>query len=320
MQINKVNTSFANQLLNNEGGKENKSEQEQVNAILTGFGLNWKVEKTPLYLQGSDVPSDYFGIHKSGSNNVFTTAKDDYELFQNSELAETMLRISQKTGYSLHNGGELNDGAKVYLQFNSPNRIIVGENKHEVKGYLTGLSSHDGTKSLGFGETNVTVICQNTFHMAFKDMSKKIRHTKSMVSKIDAYVKEINGIVDAEKSLFETFIKLAEIPATQKNMIQMIQDLTKVDTSLTELEMKEKYSTYAINRSKEFLLAIGKEVAQKGQTMWGLFNGVTQYTNHVMTVPKRENARFESIVSGSAYTMNNEGFASVMRMSGLIEA
>jgi hypothetical protein len=37
----------------------------------------------------------------------------------------------------------------------------------------------------------------------------------------------------------------------------------------------------------------------------------------MLPVPKRDNARLESIYTGSAYSINNEAFATISKMAGI---
>lgn len=316
--MTQTTNTFADSILNATfAGVQNVENADAVNTMLDNFGLNWTVSKQRLTLpDGSNTP--FFGIVRDDKKTTFSTCKDSYQAFQNSELAEMLIRLSEKTGYEIHKGGMFNEGAKVYMQLQSPNRIQgIGTNNDTVNGFLTGINSHDGTTSLKWGEANVTISCRNTFMAALRQIKNSARHTDSMRSKVEQAIRDVNGIVEAEKSLFDTFIKLAEIPATRANVAKIVRNITEVDTLLTKSEIEEKYTTYSINRASELLAAIQKETAQKGNTMWGLMSGVTNYTTHTMPVPKRDNARLESLYTGSGYSVNNEAFVAIKEMAGI---
>lgn len=302
--------NFANQIINGLFTTQNPANQIAVDTMLDKFGLNWRVSKQELLLPNG-IQSGFYGIVREDNDKVFTTCKDSYVPFQNSELAEMLIRISEKTGYSIHKGGSFNGGAKLYLQLESPNKISgIGKNRDEVKGYLTGINSHDGTTSLKWGETNITISCQNTFMSAMRDLKQSARHTASLHSKVEQSIQTLNSIVLEEQSLFDRFIKLSEIPVQKANIVKIVKNVTDVDITSNGKEI----STYSKNRAEELLTAISGEMAQKGETLWGLFSGVTKYTSHLMPVPKRDNARLESLYVGSGYSINNDSFADVMAM------
>lgn len=316
MNTSNTVTNFADSILNAAfAGVQNIENADSVNTLLDKYGLNWTVSKQPLLLpSGGATP--YFGIVRDDKQITFSTCKEGYVPFQNSELAEMLIRLSEKTGFDIHGGGMFNDGGKLYLQLKSPNKITgIGANNDTVNGFLTGINSHDGTTSLKFGETNITISCRNTFMAACREIKSSLRHTQSIHDRVDAAIREVNGIVVAEKNLFDTFIQLSEIPVTRQAIAKIVKDVTEVDTLLSRAEMEQKYTTYAVNRSGELLAAIAKEMQQKGNTMWGLMSGVTNYTTHTMPVPKRDNARLESLYTGSGFSINNDAFKTIRELS-----
>ena len=114
------------------------------------------------------------------------------------------------------------------------------------------------------------------------------------------------------RSLFEKFITLSNIPVTKDNIARIVSKVTDVDINMHPSRAEKEYSTYALNRSGELLSSITREMNGKGQTLWGLFSGVTHYTSHILPVPKRDNARLESKYTGTALGIDNDAFAMVL--------
>jgi len=282
------------------------SNADSVATLLDQFGLRWTVNKEQLQLPDG-TPTPFFGIVREDTKTVFSACKKGYVPYQNSELAELLIRISEKSGYAIHKGGMFDDGAKVYVQLDTGNSIKgIGDNKDTVNGYLTGINAHDGSHSLRWGNSNITISCRNTFYAASKQTSNKVRHTANMHDRIDAYLQTIHGVVEEERTLFERFKVLADRPMTKDNVIKVVKAVTSVDLNTPEREANEKYSNYAIARTSELMESITSETKQKGQTLWGLFSGVTHYTTHKMPVPNRTNARLESKYTGTALEIDNK--------------
>ena len=42
----------------------------------------------------------------------------------------------------------------------------------------------------------------------------------------------------------------------------------------------------------------------KGENLWGLHSGVTRWTTHDKSAPRRENGRVESLIVGTNYKVN----------------
>ncbi len=293
---------------------QDPANSERVATLLDEFGLRWTVSKQPMFLQG-DVPTQFYAVVRDDNKQVFQTCKETYTAFQNSELAELLIMIADKGGYKIHGGGMFNGGGKVYVQLVSGNEINeIGENRSRVIGYTTGLNSHDGSISLRWGSSNITVCCQNTFYAASRQLSNAARHTTKMKDKVDMYLREIGVAMMQEQSIFDKFIELAQVPLRQANIKQVVKDITTVDIMLTDSEARDKFGSYNVNRSNELLSSISREVSQKGSTLWGLFSGVTNYTTHVMGAPKRENGKLESKFVGAANRIDNDIFSMVSGM------
>jgi phage/plasmid-like protein (TIGR03299 family) len=288
---------------------QDSANAEAVAELLEKFNLRWTVSKQQLQLPDGTKTS-FFGLTRDDNSKVFMTCKDSYIPYQNSELAELLLRIADKGGYEIHSGGEFNGGAKVFIQLNSGLELNgIGENRTTVKGYITGINSHDGSSSLKWGAANLTICCKNLFAMAAKQLENRVRHTTSMHSRIDSYLYQLDNIKQQEKTIFERFITMADRPVTKKDIATIVDRITGVDVDMPQAEAREKYSSQTISKTNDLLASISTEMNQKGQTAWGLFSGVTHYTSHRMPVPKRDNARLESKHVGTGLAIDNNVFA-----------
>lgn len=308
--------TFAENILENLfNGVSDPQNAWNVQELLDKFHLNWTVEKQPLYLP-NQVTTEFNGVVRMDNKFCFTTCKDSFTPFQNSELAELLIRLSEKTGYKIHTGGMFNKGGKVFIQLESPNKIKnIGENRDSVNGYLTGINGHDGSTSLKWGETNITISCRNTFMSASKKVKNTARHTNGIHKQVESAINLVNGVIKEEKNLFDTFINLSEIPVKKQAIAKIVFDITGADINKKQSELQNEISTYCINRADELLKSISNEINQKGETLWGLFSGVTHYTSHKMPAPKRENGRLESIYTGSGYEINNNSLKSILEFA-----
>jgi phage/plasmid-like protein (TIGR03299 family) len=287
---------------------QDAANSERVASLLDQFDLRWTVSKQPLYL-ADGTETSYKAVVRDDNKQVFQTCKDSYSPYQNSEMAELLIRIADKGGYQIHDGGYFKGGAKTFVQLISGNELKdIGKNRTKVVGYTTGLNSHDGSMSLKWGSTNKTICCQNVFNAVSKQLGNSARHTTRLQDKVDMYLSEIGAAILQERSIFNTFVRLSETPLQQHQITKVVKEITGVDIMQTRNEAEKNFSTYNINRSEELLTSISKEVNQKGETLWGLFSGVTNYTTHRIPVPNRENARQESKYVGTASQIDNRVF------------
>jgi hypothetical protein len=163
-----------------------------------------------------------------------------------------------------------------------------------VKGYLTAVNSFDGSTSLAFGHSTTTISCQNTFFGAYKGLGSKIKHTKSMIIKVDDLLRSAEKVRAEEKANFETIKKLSEVPMTDNWVDEVLKGLFAV--SLEDVKTNaETISTRNKNNIMRFRDALAQETAYKGKTMWGLFSGVTKYSTHMIGDNKEDTKMFGSI-------------------------
>jgi hypothetical protein len=59
------------------------------------------------------------------------------------------------------------------------------------------------------------------------------------------------------------------------------------------------------------------EMAQKGQNAWGLHSGVTRWTTHEKSAPRRENGRMESMMVGTNYRTNQKSLEFTRELVGV---
>jgi hypothetical protein len=204
---------------------------------------------------------------------------DTYEPFQNYDLVELLDKVSNMTGLEVTRGGTFKDGARVYVQLKSDN-LKLGDDR--IEGYLTGINSFDGSTSLAFGPSNITISCQNSFFSAFREMKTKIRHTKNMMIKVDEVCRSLENALVEEKKMFDSIVQLSEIrydDVMKDNVIRKLFDIKK-DVDLKDVD---SIHTTTRNRLSRFYVDLNGELQQKGDNMWGLFSGVTKYTTHSLS-------------------------------------
>ena len=244
--------------------------------LLDRFGLNWVVEKQPLLLP-SGKPSGLFGVVRKDTDTCFTSASEQYEVFQNQELADLVQEVGQVVGVDVAKGGLFNNGGKVYLQIPLGDKQVGNDT---IKRFATALNSHDGTTALKWGASNITISCSNTFNAASKSLENSVRHYKNMRQAVEASLSAVKNIQLQDETLFEQFQRLADKSASKEHVQKVIQAVTGVDTSLKASDAEKAFSTRARNQAYDLATSITREMSYKGDNLWGLFSGVTHYTTH----------------------------------------
>ena len=252
---------------------------ERITDLLNQTNLNWTVRKENLQTESGILLSNTSAIVREDINVPLSVCSESYHPFQNHELLELLDKVSRQTGLPIHKGGYFGDGEKVYIQLKSDN-LKLGTDR--IEGFITGINSFDGSTSLAFGNSNVTISCQNSFFRANKELSTKVRHTKNMMIKVDEISRRILGSVEEEKEMFDNIIKLSETRIGTNDIDNVIRNLFKIEKSV-DLKDEKQVSTVTRNKLSRFYIDLNGEINQKGDNLWGLFSGVTKYTTHSLT-------------------------------------
>jgi hypothetical protein len=275
------------------------TKEERVFELLCDTETNWTVRKEPLTATKItddgiiELPTQTFGLFRSDTDGWLGSVGNQYMPMQNFELADTIVGIQELFGGQLR-GGDLRDGRKIFYQLSLKDEHVGPDT---LKRYITCLNSHDGTSSIGFGSSNTVISCSNTFHKAMKELSK-FRHTMTASDRLAMAVAEFRKAMDEDVDLMDRFKRFTEVNIDRTILERVMHNVFKVDMNTKESDV----STRKKNQIADFEQALERETSQKGGTLWGLFNAVTYYTNHM------EKSGDHHLMFGGGYKKNLTAF------------
>lgn len=274
-------------------------------AILVKSGLNWRVRSETLTTSSGIIVPETLALVREDTNTVLGINGDGYQPYQNEELLDLLYKISNQTGLQVHTGGSFKGGQKVFFQLKSNDLVI---NNDKIEGYISGLNSFDGSTALAFGTSSTTISCMNTFWRTYRQVNTKLRHSSLMKPRIEEILCKIDLLLNEEQEQFKEIEKLGNI-----TMSAEVREL--VTRKLFEISVEEKLdsnelSTRTKNNLFRFNADLTMELAQKGDNLWGLFNGVTRYTTHSMK--KTDNT--EAKMFGKTGNIERKIYADLLEM------
>jgi hypothetical protein len=286
--------------------------------ILSENGLDFTISKRELF-DANGNGSGYFGLYNDKLNKCINSVKEGYTISQNEEVVDLVLRGIEPFGnaLSVSKAGSMNEGRKVYMQLGIEGHSKVANDI--IKRYVTIIDSNDGSTSLSIGIGDLTMSCQNQFFKFYKQGQAKFRHSASLEHRIKEIPFLIETALASSLRQIEVYNQLADQSITRDLADQMVKYLLgfdKVYTSVADLSDK---STRSINKMDELYNCIEGEINDKGLNLWGLHSGVTKFTTHELSAPKRENGKLETIMLGNGYNMNQKSLEFVTRKSGILE-
>lgn len=278
---------------------------EKTFNVLQDTGLNWSVEKKPLVSEDG-LPTESYGIFRNDNNAWLGTAGERYTPYQNSQLVERMVELTDTAGIPITKGGSLQGGKKIYLQAELEQERVGASN---IKRFITAMNSHDGSTSIAFGVANKVIVCSNGFYRTLKEMKSKHRHTRNAESSIDVSISQLQNAIREEFNLIQTYKAFDATQITDEAVDRTIRAMFSVSLDAPS----DSISTRKSNQLKSFSDSLVTEINTHGKTLWSLFNAVTRYTNHV-AAPSDEDAKNTYLMVGGGYKLSNTGYNEILKM------
>jgi hypothetical protein len=295
----------------------NNEMKNKVNEILVAHNLDFRIEKEQL-LSATGKPTPFYGLFNDKTGECINSVKEGYTVSQNDEVVELVLNGMQGFGeLSVSKAGSLNGGRKVFIQLGIDGMSIVGDER--IKRYVTVIDSNDGSTGLSVGIGELVMSCQNQFFKFYKSGQSKLRHTASLTQRIKEIPFLIEQVLSESLKLTETYKQFQSTPVTRALADEMVKYILGFDKQMS-IKKEAELSTRSLNAMETLYDHITKETNQKGMNLFGLFSGVTSWTTHEKSAPRRENGREESMMTGTNYRTNEQGLEFALNKLGLVMA
>ena len=287
-------------------------------------GLDWEVEKRPLYIHGkADVDGvpvigeqidTHFGIVRKEDDKVMGVVGKFYEPIQNVECFDFMDDLVGSGQALYHTAGSLFGGRRIFIAMKLPEDMKIGDDR--IERYLLLSTSHDGSLALNVRITPIRVVCANTLGAALAgdvQASFNVRHMPNYKGKV-AEAREVLGLAEAYYQRMELeFHKMLDAKYSEGQITKLTQKLfpATVETENGKLEP----SVFAKkNRERVIQLfheGMGNEAV--ANTRWAAFNAVTEWASHerstVTFKGQDENeVRMKSLMFGSAGNLIQQAY------------
>jgi hypothetical protein len=305
---------------------------ERVQEILVANELDFRIEKVPLVAHlpitsvnsngeiVNDVkliPTNEYGLLNTKINEVIHTVKEGYTVSQNEDVVKMVLLGMEKFGsqLSVHKAGSLNDGRRIFIQLAIEGESKVGDDI--LKKYVTIIDSNDGSTGLSVGIGDFTMSCANQFFKFYREGSK-MRHTTSLSDKMSMIPSLIEMSLSDSIRTIETYKRMVGVGINDKTIDKLVGELVGL-SRIDGVKVIEEASAKKVNAMNTLYQMIALETAQKGRNVWGLHSGVTRWTTHEKSAPRRTNGRLESIMvsSGTNYKVNEKSFEFSKQLIGV---
>lgn len=251
-----------------------------------------------------DVP-DKFATVRTDTNQPLGVVGARYMPVQNIEGFEFFDALVGEGEACYETAGVLGKGERMWIMAKLPDFIRVGKDDI-VEEYLLLTNSHDGSEVIRAKLTGIRAVCENTVNAAMREMGEEVRITHSRNAK--QKLAEAHRILGLTNKIYEQLGTL--LNAMNDRKITVVQQKQYVDTvfpmpsnvftpSSTLIETREKVLELA-DRGQ------GSEMARG--TLWGAYNGVTEYIDHTKEYRNGKDGKINSVMFGSGAMVKQRAF------------
>lgn len=269
-----------------------------VEEALRIAGLDYEVEKVPVFLEDGTPVAGSFATKKVGTTKTFGVVGKSFEVIQNVEALDFLNPLLQQ-GMTFLKAGETNKITYIIGQL--PAIDILGD---EVIPHVIFQNSHNGSSTLKATIAPLRVVCTNQFNITFRRAKNQIniRHTKSIKEKLHT----AQEVLIANTEYLTEFQKQATLMAGKKVTPQdvdawMDQVLDIDPETITKRDEEKRQALMAAYKADDNANFLG--------TQWGLVNAYADYITHRPLQKDTESARANRFVK----TTLKRGFNDVLR-------
>ena len=287
-----------------------------ISEAIEASGLDWEVGTKDLVTKDfQEVPAK--ATYRKSDNAILGVVGPRYVPLQNREAFDWFQPFIDNGECSLHTGGSLSDGQKVWVlaQLNrDPSEIVPGD---EVQKFILLSNSHDGTTSIRVGYTPIRVVCVNTLAAAHqKGVSQmlRIRHTASSKVNLDNVRDIMDNINMQFEATAEQFRFLASKNFNQHDVRKYVKVLLGCDKT-----HDDDLKTRTRNTIRKVMTTIeGPKQDMPGVrgTWLAAYNGFNEYLNYEKG--RSNNNRMESLWFGQAGASNMQALNLATEMASAL--
>ena len=235
-------------------------------------GLDYEVQKKPIYLADGTEIHGYKSTVRDIDNHIYGIVSDKYNIVQNKDGFGFIDYL--KDDIKFEKIGETS-GGMIYLIASLAPIKILGD---EFKPHLIFRNSHNGRFQLQTTICPLRIVCQNQFNIAFRESPNTItiRHSSLAEVRLKEAFHVLKGTADYMKELN----KQAEFWATQKvsnqQIVQIIDELFPLQQDMKDFQIQRVEDNKA-----QFIKAYkADDNGNFRNSMWGLINAYSDYITH----------------------------------------
>lgn len=275
---------------------------------ITAAGLDYDVDKYPILATTNgkhgliEIPGLYATM-RSDTFAVLGIVGERYEVLQNRDAFRFFDSLVGEGEAIYHTAGALGKGERIWILAKLPDYIHVNGDDI-VEKYLLLTTGHDGQTQVKAKFTPIRVVCNNTLSAALagSDAEISVLHTRSVHTELATAHKLLGLSNKLYNELGSLFSRMAHTRITDTQLEQYLKTIMP--------DSKGENNTRVENKREQIkqLYHVGIGAEMSIGTVWGAYNAVTEYADHVTTQGKPDSDRLHSVWYGSAARIKQVAF------------
>jgi hypothetical protein len=230
-------------------------------------------------------------LYRSDNNEELYTSKASYVPMSNEHFMETTEKMKEISGFEI-TGYQLFQNGVIVLSYLKNNQDDIAINGCKIDDYLMLGSSCNTRFPFFVGTTTILLRCQNQFSRI--NRIEKIKHTHSTPKKIDELMRSYELYFKQRKEMYENFERMHNYEIDieiKKDALAYIMKLDKQEMLDSTISSRKLFQVDQLSR------AMNGEISELGKNLFGMFNGVTKFTTHIL---KTKNNVFGNVFGNPA--------------------
>lgn len=248
--------------------------------LITRAGLDFKLEKEPLFDRNGKQIKDKFIIRNTNNDSVLGIVGKRYNIVDVPTMVEPFHKhIVKKFDLEYENAGIIENGRKCWVAARFKNPLSLKYRpKDMINNRIFCLITNDGTFRNSYLSMAHRIFCNNQLKLMVKaasDSGLGVMHTKNHQRKIDTNMIIINSFLDAGKGF------IAQADALNDKILSQQDAKAFIDKLMPKSGKPNSKQSLRITHRKSHILELFNNGAGNiGRTRWDMFNAVTEYFDH----------------------------------------
>jgi len=208
----------------------------------------------------------------------------DYSVITNESVLGAVETAIEKHGLDarLCTAGTVRSGRHFFLSLQQDKNMVEFQSGDTWEFYLNLTTSHDGTDSLNAYLCGFRTVCYNTLRAGLDSADTKVRifHTKNAQLQMDSLPEILVAMRNKQLDTVEALAMLAGIRCDITRARRIVSGYFAQIQGASAKDGKVTFSTRTANTVDGILATYRGGKGNRGETLYDLLNGVTEYYTH----------------------------------------